>query len=167
MFIIAATTFSTTAWAEITDELGIETLKAVRFAATSKASIKPGCRPENPLSSNPAYKRLCPKLELIPDSIIESTALPYVKRYVSEDTARQAIAFWSSTRGQTLQDKMLREIETGTYKQLNAEDLEVLNSANQTEYGRTLRQFSSDKAQTSAVIKVMLNYEPSQVSPLK
>lgn len=147
-------------WGQAGSDLWTQTVKAIGFAATTKAGIRVGCALGSPLSSNASYIVLCPKLDAIPNSVIESAALPYLKQYLTEDSARQATAFWSSDRGRKLTSKIVREIETGVYNQLNADDLKLLNSANQSEFGRTLKSFAMDKEQGRAVIRAMLDYEP-------
>lgn len=147
-------------WGQAGSDLWTQTVKAIGFAATTKAGIRVGCALGSPLSSNASYIVLCPKLDAIPNSVIESAALPYLKQYLTEDSARQATAFWSSDRGRKLTSKIVREIETGVYNQLHADDLKLLNSANQSEFGRTLKSFAMDKEQGRAVIRAMLDYEP-------
>ncbi len=152
---------SASTWSQPTGDIWTQTFKAIDFAATSRASFRLACRPENPLSAVPQYRQLCPKLEVIPDSVIETAGLPYLKQYLTEAVALQAITFWSSSRGKTLSKKIIREIETGEYNQLNAEDVKVLNIANQSEYGRALSSFASDRAQGTAVAQAMLAYVPN------
>ena len=147
------------AWGQPGSDLWTQTMQAIGFAATAKAGIRVGCRPGNPLSSTVSYVLLCPKLDSIPDSVIESAALPYLKKYLTEDGARQATAFWSSDLGRKLKGKIVREIETGVYNQLDADDLRRLNSANQSEFGRTLKSFGMDKEQARSVVRAMLDYE--------
>lgn len=150
--------FSTDVFSQPATDLWTDTFKAINFVATSKAAARVGCRPENPLSAAPQYKLLCPNLNDIPDAIIETAALPYLKHHVTEGVARQAIAFWSSDRGKSLHRKIVKEIETGVFNQLNTEDLKMLDTANQTEYGRALNALANDKAQSLAVAQAMLAY---------
>ena len=140
------------------NEVWTKTFRAIEFAALARASFKPGCK--NHLSMTPQYSQLCPKLDSIPDVVIEAAALLYLKRYLSEDAAREAISFWSTTRGRDLNKKILREIETGIYGQLSAADLEMLEKVNRTAYGRALYAFSADKEQGAAVARAMINYVP-------
>jgi len=142
------------------DDIWHTTLKTIQFAATAKASFKAGCDPANPISRTPSSLVLCPKLDAIPDSVIEEAALPYLKQHISEKNAQDAIAFWSSDRGKALTKKILLEIEQGVYKHLDADDLRALASVNRTQYGRALKAFATDPQQNRAVARAMLSYEP-------
>jgi hypothetical protein len=160
LFFFAALTFSISAYTEPNEHLWKQLFKAISFSETSKASFKPACQPSHPLASTPSYKELCPKLDAIPDSIIEAAALPYLKHYVTEDMAREAIAFWSSAPGKALTKKILQDIATGNFNHLDAEDIRLLNMVSKTEYGRALNALGKDNAQGSAVVQAMLYYAP-------
>lgn len=158
--LIVLALFTVGAQSQSGDDVWVKALRATGYAAVSKAAAKPGCNPENPLSATPQYRQLCPKLASIPDSVIELAALPYFKRYLTEDLARQAMAFWSSNRGKDLTKKIVKEIETNVHNQLNVEDFKTLDSANKTDYGRALKLFASDREQGIVVARAMLAYVP-------
>lgn len=142
------------------DALWRQLVQTVNFAELARASFKPGCHPNNPLSATYSYNKLCPKIDMIPDSVIEETALPYFKYYVPPHLAREAIAFWSSDRGVALSEKMLKDIEAGTFVHLDKEDEKLLIEVNQTEYARVLGYVADDRELSIAVAQAMLNYEP-------
>ena len=140
------------AWAQV--------LRATNYAATTKASFRVGCRQSSPPASTPQYRVLCPKLDAIPGQVIEAAALPYLKRHLSEATAHQAIAFWSSSRGAGISRKIVAEIESGVHNQLTEEDLRLLDAANRSEYGLALSSFARDREGSVAVARALLAYEP-------
>lgn len=146
------------------DELYFQLFKDLRLSETSKAAFKSDCQHYDPLALagtvDGQLKILCPKLDLIPDSVMETAALPYVKRHVSPKLARKAISFWSSNEGKRISKKLIKEIATKKYDQLNADDIKLLQMANQSEYGRSLGAFADDKAYGLAVVKAILDYEP-------
>ena len=146
--------------AQDSDHPWAQMLQIIGYSATAKASFANGCLRDNPLSQTQAYLILCPKLGKIPASVIESAALPFVRKYVTADQAREAIAYYISPVGSNLQGKMLREIESGKYDQLSAVDLQQMDVTNKSAFGRALKNFSMDKEGSSAVARAMLRYEP-------
>ena len=136
------------------------TLEAVGYAATAKASFARGCAKDHPLAETAAYLVICPKLNLIPSAVIEATALPYLQKHLTVAEARAAIDFYSSPIGRGLLPKILREIETGTYDQLSAEDLQNMEKANHTPFGQALKRFAMDQQAHVAVARAMLAYAP-------
>ncbi len=160
LLVVIALTFPIGAHSQIDDEVVYQLLKTMSYSETAKASFKLGCQSNNPLSLTPQYKKLCPKLESIPASVIETAALPYVKHYVSTHLAKQAILFWSSFSGRKLTKKILRDIESGFKQPLDDDDLKLINLVARTEYGIALNKLGADKEMGVAVAQAMLNYEP-------
>jgi hypothetical protein len=158
--LFALFTLSGTVRAESPPDIWSQVIRATNYAATAKASFKVGCKPENPLSLRPQYQLLCPKLDSIPEAVIEEAALPYLKRHLTESTARQALAFWSTSRGASISKKIVQEIRTGALNQLTQSDLQILDKANKSEYGRALGAFAKDREGSGAVARAMLAYEP-------
>lgn len=150
------------------DELYFQLFKALNYSETSRATFKSDCQHYDPLAlagtPDGQLKILCPKLDLIPDSVMETVALSYVKLHVSPKLARKAISFWSSNEGKRLKKKLTKEIATKKHDQLNADDIKLLQMANQSEYGHALGAFASDKAHGLAVVQTMLGYEPTHHS---
>ena len=142
------------------DDVWLQALKAIKFAAISRGSVEPQCKPGNRTSTTPQYQMLCPKLRKIPDSVIENAALPYFKRHVSEDAAREAISFFSSEGGKAIQIKMIKNVTTGMYDHFNEEDSFVMAARDQSAYGKAFSRFASDKEQAAAVVRAMLDYIP-------
>lgn len=135
-------------------------LNVIRYAATTKASFRVGCKTGHLLSTTPAYLIICPKLDQIPDSAIETAALPCMKQHVAEDLARRAISFWSTPTGQQLSLKSVREIESGINDQLSAEELQLLDARNRSDFGLALSTFANERECSRAVARAMLRYEP-------
>lgn len=149
--------FSLKVSAEVTNDVWTKLLQETWFAQTARATFNKSCHSENPLSATYPFTQLCPKLHRIPDLVIESAALPYLKHYLNQEQAKEAIAFWSSDEGKKLLKKIILDIQTGVYTHLDANDLETLSRTNQTEYGRALSMFAADKEQGFAVAQAMLN----------
>jgi hypothetical protein len=110
--------------------------------------------------SNPRLKDLCAKRIKIPDRVMEEAALPYLRQHVSERVAREAIVALQDEKQRWLSDKLNKEIASGKQDQLTAADLDLLQKRNESEYGRALFAFASDKEQGRAVARAMMNYEP-------
>ena len=135
-------------------------LRVMRYSATLKASFRVGCKTAHALSATPAYLIICPKLDKIPDSVIETAALPCVKHYVPEDVARRAVSFWSTAAGEQLSIKSVREIASGVNDQLSEEELKLLDERNKTDFGLALSAFATDRECSRVVARAMLQYEP-------
>jgi len=142
-------------------------LEVIGYAATARASFAKGCSQDNGLSTTPAYRVICPKLGTIPAELIERTALPYLQKHLSAPQALDAIEFYTSPIGRGLPPKILKEIETGKYDQLTAEDLQQMNRANKLPFGQALKQFAMDREVNIAVARAMLTYEPYQARACK
>lgn len=134
-------------------------LKSIGFAETNKAQLEFDCRENLVFKSNLRLKELCGKRNRIPDYVIEEAALPYLRKYVSERIAKQAIESMQTEVQRALSNKVRQEIASGKRDRLTAEDLRLLEKRNESEYGRALFSFSSDKEQAAAVGRAMLNYE--------
>ena len=135
-------------------------LEVVAYAETARASLSKGCENGNPLAGTAAYLVICPKLKSIPPRVIEAAALPYLKKHLSVAEAQAAINFYTSPIGRGLMPKILREIETGKYDQLSAEDLQQMDKVNKTAFGQALKRFGMDKEANVAVVRAMLAYGP-------
>lgn len=140
------------------DDSWIRTLHALRFADIIKAGFKRNCLPSSPLSMRPEYQLICERLKVIPDSVIESAALPFLKTHLSNALARKAVDFWSTKAGASLRDKMLVELETGVENQLTAADLILLGKRDGSDYGLALGNFAGNKLQSAAVVRAMYAY---------
>ncbi len=160
VFAAVAMVFAGRVSAEEADQPWVQMLEVMHYAQTAKASFAKGCASDTPLSKTQAYTLLCPKLPAIPNAVINAAALPFARKHVSDVQAREAIAFYLSPPGRDLAEKMLREIETGRFEQLSSADLERLDAANKSPYGRALKAFAADRAGNGAVARAMLAYEP-------
>lgn len=149
------------------DDVWVQALRAARYVDTARAAFRPGCNQSNPLSQLPQYITLCPKLEVIPNDVIEAAALPFFRSLVSEADAREAIAIWSSAERRALIPKMIREISSGVYNQLTPQDMKLLEETNRLPASIRLSRFSASKDVGRAVAQAMLAYEPSQETPPK
>ncbi len=154
LMFAALALLGTNVQAKAVDDVWLQALKTIKFAAISRGSVKPHCSP----IKMPQYQQLCPKLHTIPDAVIENAALPYFKQHVSKDAAREAISFFSSEGGKAIQQKMIKEVETGIFDQFNEEDAFVMGARDQSEYGKAFNRFTSDKKQAMAVVQAMLAY---------
>lgn len=135
-----------------------ELFRAMQFADVNRARLEFDCR-ENPLfSSAIRLKALCEKRHLIPDSVIEKAALPYLKRYVSEPLMKRAIFQLSSDTAISVGRKLILEIQTGKQNQLTPDDAVFLKQQNESEVGRALSAFAADREQGIAVARAMLEY---------
>jgi hypothetical protein len=142
------------------NDLWSQAATALRIGATSKASYGPPCQPGDPRSSLQTYREVCPKVSSIPDAIIDAASVPYLKRYLTEADAKEALEFWSSPSGKELLEKILREIETGVFNQLSPDDLALLEQVDNSNFGRALNKMLTDREWTFALIRVIHAYEP-------
>lgn len=134
-------------------------LKSLGYAETNKARLEFDCR-ENPIfKSNHRLIVLCGKGSRIPDYVIEDAGLPYLKKYVSAQLAAQAIEILQLDIQRALSNKLIRNIASGKNDRLTTEDIRLLRLRNESEYGKALSSFASDKEQGTAVARAMLNYE--------
>ncbi|QDQ25177.1 hypothetical protein FNU76_01720 [Chitinimonas arctica] len=141
-------------------DVWLQALRSINYAATVKAGFVPGCKGGSALSLSKYYRLVCPKLYSIPNEIIESAALPYLKRHVSKDIALQAIAAWTSREGILLSQKMVLVIESGQKDLLTFDDLRMLDDRNRSEHGRAFGAFADDKEGSAAVVTAMSLYVP-------
>lgn len=83
-----------------------------------------------------------------------------MQKHLSVAHARDAIEFYTSPIGRSLLPKILKEIETGRFDQLTAQDLQQLDRVNKLPFGQALKQFGMDRDVSIAVAKAMIAYEP-------
>ncbi len=131
-----------------------------RYAATVRAIYARDCNANTPIAQTPPYKLLCPKLASIPNNVIESAAIPYMRAHISREVAEEAVTFWTSVRGQELSKKIAKEVDSGIFDQLTSDDLCLLDEANKSRYGLALSAFATDREAASAVARAMVGYEP-------
>ena len=135
-------------------------LRSMEFVDINRAQLEFDCTETPQYMSNPRLKGLCAKRNQIPDYIIEEAALPYLRQYVSERVANQAIDALKAEDQRALSNKLNQEIASGRRDRLTAADIDLLEKRNATEYGHALSAFASDKEQGRAVARAMLNYQP-------
>lgn len=135
-------------------------LRSMGFADINRARLEFDCRETPQFASNSRLMDLCAKRNQIPDYVIEEAALPYLRQYVSERLAKQAIDALQSEDQKALSNKLNQEIASGKRDRLTSADIDLLEKRNATEYSRALSAFASDKEQGRAVARAMLNYQP-------
>jgi len=79
-------------------------------------------------------------------------------RHLSEPMAKRALDQVSSATWQSVGRKLIVEIATGKRDQLTEEDIAFLERENQTEVGKALSAFATDKEQGLAVARAALAY---------
>ncbi len=134
------------------------TLTAINHAAVSKATLRHRCTLAQAVDGADSFGSLCARLATIPDAVLDDTALPYLKLHLSEDLARSASLFWSSSAGQLLRQKSIKEIESGVQDQLTPDERTAQRQRDRTNDGRALMRFASDQRQTMAVMRAMTRY---------
>lgn len=140
-------------------------LHAMRFADVNRASLEHDCR-DNPLfTSIVRIKTLCGMRDRIPDQIFEDAAMPYLQRHVTDLIAREAITALTSEPGRTVNAKVTAEVASGKRDQLTPEEIVLLQRQNQSEFGRALRAFASDREQGQAVSRAILEYATQHPVP--
>jgi hypothetical protein len=133
-------------------------LRVMDFSKINRATLVYACRETPQYKSTPKLVALCAKRDQIPNHVIEDAALPYLKRHVTERVAKQAILELSTDASIKLSDKLNLEIASGKQDLLSEADLVLLKRRNETEYGRALSAFASDKEQGRAVSRALLDY---------
>lgn len=135
-----------------------ELFRTMRFADINRARLQFDCR-ETPLfSSEPSLKRVCEKQHLIPDQIMEDAALPFLQKHFTEKIARQAIEQLSSATRREIGAKVILGILSGKGEPLTQVELEEVRKLNQSEAGKALLAFTSDRSQGFAVAQAILKY---------
>ena len=137
-----------------------ELFHAMRFADINRAQLESDCREDSRFTSIAHLKKLCEKRKVIPDTVMEEAALPYLKRHVSERVAKEAIAQLTEDSARTISNKLIVEISSGRKNQLTQSDMVQLKLRNESEYGRALSAFASDKEQGLALARALIAYEP-------
>jgi NACalpha-BTF3-like transcription factor len=133
-------------------------LSALKFADVNRARLEFDCN-QNPLyRTKDMLVALCKKRYELPNHVYEEAALPYLKKHLTESMAKQALAQVSGNTWQSLSRKLRTEIRTGKHDQLTQEDIDLLEKQNQSEVGRALSTFASDKEQGIAVARAILTY---------
>ncbi len=135
-------------------------LYVMRFADINRAQLEFNCR-ETPLFSyTESLKELCKKREIIPASVMEEAALPYLKLYLTESLALDAIELLSRDLEETISEKLIVEISSGKRQSFTNLEIITLDRRNKSEVGRALSKFATDKQQARAVARAMINYKP-------
>lgn len=158
LFSILIVTLSTTTSAQ--SNVWQELLRVIQFSDVNRAQLEFNCRQNPQFSSVSHLKALCQKRRVLPDQVIESAALPYLKKHISESLAREAIVQLSSKSSRTVGRKLIVEIATGKKYQLTQGEQAFLEKQNQSEVGRALSAFATDREQGLAVARAMLEYQP-------
>ena len=159
VLLIAASSSTSVAWAQ-KDAVWRDLLRAMRFSEINRARLEFECRENPQFSSHPKLQDLCKKRPLIPDAVMETAALPYLKHHVSAQIAKEAIAALTSEPGRTLSRKSIVEIASGKHDQLTPEEIEQLGQQNRTRFSQALSAFATDREQGIAVARAMMAHEP-------
>lgn len=135
-----------------------ELLHFMQFADVNRATLEFHCNQHPSFLTVDRLRALCEKRHRIPDHVFEDAAIPYLKKHISEPMAKRAISQISTKAWQSVGRKLITEIATGKQDQLTTEDIAFLEKQNQSEVGRALSAFSTDKEQGIAVAKAMQEY---------
>lgn len=154
LYIIA---FSASATAQ--SDVWHELLQVMRFGDVNRARLEFDCRSNPQFSSMAHLISLCKRQELISNQVIEQAALPFMKKHLSERLAKQGIAQLSSKSARTITDKLIIEIASGKQDQLTQNELILLKQQNESEVGRALSAFATDREQGLAVGRAILEYQ--------
>ncbi len=152
-------TFSINTFAQGDNSLR-ELLRVLGFAATNRAQIEFSCRENLQFAANPRLMSLCAKRNLIPDTVIEDAALPYLKRYITTQVALEAVSVLRLEPEKAVSRKLIIEIAAGRQYLLTKEDPQLLKRRNESKYGQALSAFAADPEQGRAVARAMFEYEP-------
>ncbi len=146
-----------TARAESDDDLFLQTFRTIRYADLSRASIHSECRRSASWASPPVLVA-CKHIDSVPDPVIESAGLPFLKKYLSKEMAKNAIKFWSSGRARSLNDHLIREVKLGKQIPFGPGQLDLLTFEEKTDYGIAFRKFGADREQGIAVSLAVMRY---------
>ena len=137
-----------------------EVLRLMQFTSINHARLEFECRQVPRPAPTSVLQALCEKRYRVPDRVIEEAALPFLRKHVPEPLAKRAVVQLSSKPSQDVGQKLVTEIRTGKQDQLTQEDIVFLTQQNQSEVGRALGAFASDREQATAVVKAILAYTP-------
>lgn len=133
-------------------------LRAMQIADANRARLEFECN-HNPLfRTKDQLVAMCEKRNKIPNHVFEEAALPYLKKHLSETMAKRALNQISSQTWQSVGRKITAEIRAGRRDLLTQEDIEFLEQQNQSEVGKALSSFATDKEQGIAVARAILAY---------
>ena len=150
--------FIFTAIASAEPDIWHELLHRLQLADTNRARLEFECKNNSLYQTMDRLIALCEKRNRIPDHVFEEAALPYLMRHLSEPMAKRALDQVSSATWQSVGRKLIVEIATGKRDQLTEEDIAFLERENQTEVGKALSAFATDKEQGLAVARAALAY---------
>ncbi|MFZ6781227.1 hypothetical protein ACO0LD_30700 [Undibacterium sp. Ji83W] len=141
-----------------------ELMRVLHFAEINRGKLESTCRENPQFSVNSRLIDLCAKRNLIPDTVIEDAALPYLKHYLSTELAREAIAAYKLEPEKALSQKLRAGIASGKADELTQEELLMLKRRNASRHGLALSAFALDRERGMAVARAMFEYEPDAVS---
>lgn len=149
--------FNSHAQVEPKEGVLLRMLKVIRYSDIGRAAFHARCAVPK-YDPRPSVAALCKHLDSIPDSVIESAAMPYVKIYMNQELAQKAIEFWSSKSAQSLKDQLILEVRLGKNLPLTSEQSALFHLEEQSDHGIALRKFADDRAQGRAVAQAMVAY---------
>jgi len=137
------------------DRLGLKLLQAISYADLVRVVAKRKC-------SNPAEAShpVCSKLDRVPNSFIERSALPYLKKHVSMAKAETALKFWTSPDGARINTFLVRYFSGQDPTLLSKSDVEKLDRFNKSEAGIALSSLTQDREANIAVLRAIGSYAP-------
>jgi hypothetical protein len=136
------------------DELSIETLRAIRFAQLARLLISESCK--YPAAAPEFYAKLLSNLATVPDLAIEKAALPFFQNKMSAPDAQTALTFFSSAEGRAISAKL-----AGTQPpQLTDTEESALSHFKDSPQGTALQEFLGNPQVLPAVVQAITSYAP-------
>jgi hypothetical protein len=133
------------------DELSIETLRALRFADLSRRLLHGYCK-----HSPDLYTKLLSNIAIVPDEVIESVALSFFQDVMSMSDSQAALTFFSSAEGRVISTKMVESDPP----RLTSSELKALDDFGSAPPGQALQCFLGHAGILPAMATAIADYVP-------
>lgn len=124
-------------------------LRATHHAEIVRGTVLAMCRME--AREDAKSRAECENARQRPDEVIDQAALPFLRRHVSEQQARDALAYYNSPEGRTIARRTLAMLKGEPQEAAGERDLAALQAFNASPAGLAMRAFSGDKAAGVAI----------------
>lgn len=130
-------------------------LRELGYAGIIRTSLVHVCLTLPREGRNATIISLCKQPTSISNDLIESVAVPVMKRFVPLGEADLAFKFWSSSEGASISQTLVREKRENISTLLTPSQLNILKEVNVSSYGQALSCFATDKAASVEIMKAM------------
>ena len=125
-------------------------LQSLQYADIFRLKIGETCAANSSIA-NSRLRTLCTDISSLPDKVINQAAEPQIRKYVSLEEARRALAFWSSPEGAGISRNIVAYMR-GRAEDLTPSEVTALQRANRSSYGIALNRFANDRNASTAII---------------